>query len=176
MWCKLCRVYYTACTYINASVSLVTLFIGRHPTTTQGLGTRKLIADLCQVLNKMYQEITICHSSRTSIILILFAPNFSPDSYCSNVQIVITKSHNRTERDSQDVGRDILISKKLFLEPCGQFPVTNFTSGEIVDFRKTHLYQKKKWRPKWSDVTLIWLKYPASAKNIITKANGRTST
>ena len=29
------------------------------------------------------------------------------------------KSHNRTERDSQGVGRDILISKKLFLEPCG---------------------------------------------------------
>ena len=29
------------------------------------------------------------------------------------------KSHNRTERDSQGVGRDILISKKLFLELCG---------------------------------------------------------
>ena len=28
------------------------------------------------------------------------------------------KSHNRTERDSQGVGRDILISKKLFLELC----------------------------------------------------------
>ena len=134
MWCKLCWVYYTACTYINASVSLVTLLIGRHLTTTRGLGTRKLIADLCQVLNKMYQEITICRSSRTSsLILILFAPNISPDSYCSNVQIVITKSHNRTERDSQGVGRDILISKKLFLELCGQFPVTKLTSGEIVD-------------------------------------------
>ena len=29
------------------------------------------------------------------------------------------KSHNRTERDSQGVGQDILISKKLFLELCG---------------------------------------------------------
>ena len=28
-------------------------------------------------------------------------------------------NHNRTERDSQGVGRDILISKKLFLELCG---------------------------------------------------------
>ena len=53
------------------------------------------------------------------------------------------KSHNRTERDSQGVGRDILISKKLFLEPCGQFPVTQLTSGEIVDFRKTRLHPKK---------------------------------
>ena len=30
-----------------------------------------------------------------------------------------TKSHNRTERDTQGVGRDILIPKKLFLELCG---------------------------------------------------------
>ena len=52
-------------------------------------------------------------------------------------------------------------------------PVTQLISGEIVDFRKTRLHAKKKWRPKWSDVTLIWLKYPASAKNIITKANGK---
>ena len=29
------------------------------------------------------------------------------------------KSHNRTERDTQGVGRDILIPKKLFLELCG---------------------------------------------------------
>ena len=29
------------------------------------------------------------------------------------------KSHNRTERESKGVGRDILISKKLFLELCG---------------------------------------------------------
>ena len=35
------------------------------------------------------------------------------------VLIKLTKSHNRTERDSQGVGRDILISKKLFLELCG---------------------------------------------------------
>ena len=53
------------------------------------------------------------------------------------------KSHNRTETDFQGVGRDILISKKLFLEPCGQFPVTQLTSGEIVDFRKTRLHPKK---------------------------------
>ena len=31
----------------------------------------------------------------------------------------LNKSHNRTERDSQGVARDILISKKLFLELCG---------------------------------------------------------
>ena len=31
--------------------------IGRHLTTTQGLGTRKLIAHLCHVLNKMNQQI-----------------------------------------------------------------------------------------------------------------------
>ena len=35
------------------------------------------------------------------------------------VVIGIYKSHNRTERDSQGVGGDILISKKLFLELCG---------------------------------------------------------
>ena len=29
------------------------------------------------------------------------------------------KSHNRTERETQGVGRDILIPKKLFLELCG---------------------------------------------------------
>ena len=29
------------------------------------------------------------------------------------------KSHNRTARDTQGVGRDILIPKKLFLELCG---------------------------------------------------------
>ena len=29
------------------------------------------------------------------------------------------KRHNRTERDTQGVGRDILIPKKLFLELCG---------------------------------------------------------
>ena len=52
------------------------------------------------------------------------------------------KSHNRTERDSQGVGWDILISKKLFLEPCGQFPVTQLTSGEIVDFRTTRFHPK----------------------------------
>ena len=51
--------------------------------------------------------------------------------------------NNRTERDSQGVGQDILISKKLFLEPCGQFPVTQLTSGEIVDFRKTRLHPQK---------------------------------
>ena len=53
------------------------------------------------------------------------------------------KSHNRTERDSQGVGRDILIPKKLFLERCGQFPVTQLTSGEMVDFRKTRFHPKK---------------------------------
>ena len=29
------------------------------------------------------------------------------------------KSHNRTARESEGVGRDILILKKLFLELCG---------------------------------------------------------
>ena len=53
------------------------------------------------------------------------------------------KSHNRTERDPQGVGRDILIPKKLFLELCGQFPVTQLTSAEIVDFRKTRFHPKK---------------------------------
>ena len=33
----------------------------------------------------------------------------------SSIKITPVKSHNRTERDSQGVGRDILISKKLFL-------------------------------------------------------------
>ena len=32
---------------------------------------------------------------------------------------ILVKSHNRTERESKGVGRDILISKKLFLELCG---------------------------------------------------------
>ena len=53
-----------------------------------------------------------------------------------------------------------------------QFPVTQLTSGEVVDFLETR-FHRKKWRPKWSNVTLIWLNYPASAKNIITKANGK---
>ena len=51
-----------------------------------------------------------------------------------------------------------------------QFPVTQLASGEVVDLRKTRFHPKKMW-PKWSNVTLIWLNYPASAKNIITKAN-----
>ena len=38
----------------------------------------------------------------------------------SHVKILpFAKSHNRTERDTQGVGRDILIPKKLFLELCG---------------------------------------------------------
>ena len=53
-----------------------------------------------------------------------------------------------------------------------QFPVTQLTSGEVVDFLRLAFIEKK-WRPKWSNVTLIWLNYPASAKNIITKANGK---
>ena len=53
-----------------------------------------------------------------------------------------------------------------------QFPVTQLTSGEVVDFRKTRFHPPKKWRPKWSNVTLIWLNCPASATNFITKANG----
>ena len=32
--------------------------------------------------------------------------------------IHMDKSHNKTERESKGVGRDILISKKLFLELC----------------------------------------------------------
>ena len=51
-----------------------------------------------------------------------------------------------------------------------QFPVTQLTSDEVVHFRETRFHPKK-WRPKWSNVT--WLNYPASAKNIITKANGK---
>ena len=35
-----------------------------------------------------------------------------------SVSIINSKSHNRTERESKGVGRDILISKKLFLELC----------------------------------------------------------
>ena len=53
-----------------------------------------------------------------------------------------------------------------------QFPVTQLTFGEVVDFRKTRFHPPKKWRPKWSNVTLIWLNCPASATNFITKANG----
>ena len=53
-----------------------------------------------------------------------------------------------------------------------QFPVTKLTYGEVVDFWKTRFYPKTKWRPKWSNVTLIWLNCPASATNFITKANG----
>ena len=33
--------------------------------------------------------------------------------------ISFSKSHNTTKRESKGVGRDILISKKLFLEQCG---------------------------------------------------------
>ena len=33
--------------------------------------------------------------------------------------IIKSRSHNRTERESKGVGRDMLISKKLFLELCG---------------------------------------------------------
>ena len=82
-------------------------------------------------------------------------------------------SHHALPKNRKRETLDACISRKLVLEPCGQFPVTQLTSGEIVDFRKTRLHPKKKWRPKWNDVTLIWLKYPASAKNIITKANGK---
>ena len=53
-----------------------------------------------------------------------------------------------------------------------QFPVTQLTFGEVVDFPKTRFHPPKKWRPKWSNVTLIWLNCPASATNFITKANG----
>ena len=35
-----------------------------------------------------------------------------------SVSIINSKSHNRAERESKGVGRDILISKKLFLELC----------------------------------------------------------
>ena len=44
-----------------------------------------------------------------------------------SVSIINSKSHNRTERESKGVGRDILISKKLFLGLCrasGKFPVS----------------------------------------------------
>ena len=38
----------------------------------------------------------------------------------SNVfMFTFIKSHNRTERESKGVDRDILIPKKLFLELCG---------------------------------------------------------
>ena len=52
-------------------------------------------------------------------------------------------------------------------------------SGYPVDFQwnsrlpEDSPSSQKKWRPKRNDVTLIWLKDPASAKNIITKANGK---
>ena len=52
-----------------------------------------------------------------------------------------------------------------------QFPVTQLTSGEVVDFLRLAFIDKK-WRPKWSNVTLIWLNCPASATNFITKVNG----
>ena len=91
-------------------------------------------------------------------------------------KLLTGKSHNRTERDSQGVGRDILISKKLFLELCGpcensfrlpcRLPMKQYTSGRLA-------FIQKKWRPKWSNMSLMWLNYPASAKNIITKANGK---
>ena len=44
-----------------------------------------------------------------------------------------------------------------------QFPV-KYTSGRLA-------FIQKKCRPKWSNVTC--LNYAASAKNIITKANGK---
>ena len=47
-----------------------------------------------------------------------------------------SRDHNRTERESKGVGRDILISQKLFLELCGprgkQFPVNSLTSGRLA--------------------------------------------
>ena len=49
----------------------------------------------------------------------------------------LIKSHNRTERDSQGVSRDILISKKLFLELADH---AKTVSGKLVDFRKTRFH------------------------------------
>ena len=69
------------------------------------------------------------------------------------------KSHNRTERESQGVGRDILIPKKLFLELYVDH--AKAVSGELVDFRKTPFNEGastnlKKRRHKWrDDVELI---------------------
>ena len=45
--------------------------------------------------------------------------------------IVHYKSHNRTERDTQGVGRDILIPKKNYADGA------ETASGKLIDFRKT---------------------------------------
>ena len=52
------------------------------------------------------------------IVLLMFR-EFSLKCWLFAITCTFVKSHNRTERESKDVGRDILISKKLFLELCG---------------------------------------------------------
>ena len=71
-----------------------------------------------------------------------------------------SKSHNRTERDSQGVGRDILIFRTM-RTTRKQFLVNWLTSGRLtftIQRAKVRRRQqiKKKWRHKWrNDVELI---------------------
>ena len=52
-------------------------------------------------------------------IVSLMFREFSLKCWLFAITFTLVKSHNRTERVSKGVGRDILISKKLFLELCG---------------------------------------------------------
>ena len=52
-------------------------------------------------------------------IVSLMFREFSLKCWLFAITFTLVKSHNRTERESKDVGRDILMSKKLFLQLCG---------------------------------------------------------
>ena len=94
-------------------------------------------------------------------------------SFWDNVK---PRDHNRTERGSKGVGRDILISQKLCFRTMRttrkQFPVNWLTSGRlnftILRPKARRSQQMKKWRPKsrgmvWRDFELI--NCPSSTKN-----------
>ena len=59
-----------------------------------------------------------CYQPQPSARLVTPRPLIIPDITKSH-SIGVHKRNDRTERDTQGVGRDILIPKKLFLELCG---------------------------------------------------------
>ena len=91
-----------------------------------------------------------------------FAPSFSPLTYMEPRAII----GQRGTLPVRPLG--YLNFKKAIFRTMRtmrkQFPVKQYTSGRLA-------FIQKKCRPKWSNVT--WLNYPASAKNIIAKANGK---
>ena len=82
--------------------------------------------------------------------------------------LTLSKSHNRTERESKGVGRDILIFRTM-RTTRKQFPVNWLTSGRLaftIQRAKARGRQQiKKWRRRWrDDVELI--NWPSSTKNL----------